>query len=473
MNKISSVGLVSVALDLSAAVSTDHFFESMVMTVCATVKADAIALLIFQNETLVPVAQRGLSADVMGRRFVPDLHPRLKAICEQKTATRFSATSPLPDPYDGMVAGHHHDMTVHSCMGIPLYKDETLLGLLTLDSLEPYEFDSLDAASIDVLAKLCARFLHTALFIEKLNEQHLHNQHVLQAINELGSEQHQHAEMIGQSEAIEKLKHAIRLAASSDLTILVQGESGVGKELVARALHFESNRRDKPLVYVNCVAIPVHLIESELFGHVKGAFTNAEKDRDGKFLLADGGTLFLDEIGELPLEIQGTLLRAIQNQEIQVVGQDKSRKVNVRVIAATNRELDDEVKHKRFRADLYHRLVVFPIYVPALKERQKDIPLLAGYFTEKVRRNLGLQQLILADDTLVKLTNYHWPGNVRELEHVILRAALYAREDIPTGITVIQPTHITGLTLDPEPISEKEPKTSLDALIVDNEAKYG
>lgn len=336
---------------------------------------------------------------------------------------------------------------IRSEYGIPLHFGNALLGVLTLDSLEPHEFDFLDAAFINTLGELSARFLHTALYIEKLDQQHLHTQHVLQAVSEQVSEQHQHGEMIGKSEAMEKLKRAIRLAASSELTILIQGESGVGKELVARALHFQSARHGQPLVYVNCAAIASHLTESELFGHVKGAFTSANRDRDGKFLLVDGGTLFLDEIGELPQEIQGTLLRAIQNQEIQVVGQDKSRKVNVRVIAATNRKLEDEVKYKRFRADLYHRLVVFPIYVPTLKERQSDIPLLAGYFAEKTRRSLGLQQLILSDDTLLQLTRYNWPGNVRELEHVVSRAALYAREETPTGITVIKPSHLTGINL--------------------------
>lgn len=445
MTKISQASLVNYALDLSAVVTSGHFYEGMVAAVCATIKADAVVLLRFQNEILIPVAQRGLSADVMGRRFDPDLHPRLKTICDSKKVTRFSADSQLPDPYDGMVAGHHHNMTVHSCMGIPLYKDETLLGVITLDSLEPNEFDALDAASVDTFTRLSARFLNAALAFEELNNQKAHTQHVLQAMNGSSSEHHQFEEIIGKSRAIEKLKYSIRMAASSELTTLVQGESGVGKELVARALHYQSNRRDKPLVYVNCAAIPVHLIESELFGHVKGAFTSAAKDRDGKFLLADGGTLFLDEIGELPLEIQGTLLRAIQNQEIQVVGQDKSRKVNVRIIAATNRNLEHEVKDKRFRADLYHRLVVFPINVPPLRERQSDIPLLAGYFTEKVRRNLGLQQLVLTEETILKLSNYHWPGNVRELEHVISRAALYAREEAPLGNTAIHPSHITGL----------------------------
>ena len=235
---------------------------------------------------------------------------------------------------------------------------------------------------------------------------------------------------------------------------MIEGETGVGKELVARALHEHSSRSDAPMVYVNCAAIPLHLIESELFGHVKGAFTGADRDRDGKFLLADGGTLLLDEIGELPLEVQGTLLRAIQNQEIQAVGKDQVRKVDVRIIAATNRHLATEVAENRFRADLFHRLSVFPIQVPALRDRQGDIPLLAGFFAERFRRKLGLQQLTLSPSAIQMLEAYRWPGNVRELEHVISRAALFSKADYPTGITVISPTHLTGLQIDNE-IKEK------------------
>ncbi|WOD08969.1 sigma 54-interacting transcriptional regulator [Marinomonas sp. GJ51-6] len=255
-------------------------------------------------------------------------------------------------------------------------------------------------------------------------------------------------EMIGQSDVMQALEQAIKLVAPSDFAILIEGETGVGKELVARMLHQTSLRSASPMVYVNCAAIPHHLIESELFGHVKGAFTGADRDRQGKFLLADGGTLFLDEIGELPLEVQGTLLRAIQNQEIQAVGKDQVRKIDVRIIAATNRHLETEVSEQRFRADLFHRLSVFPIQVPALRHRQGDIPLLAGFFAERFRRKLGLQQLTLSSSAIGLLETYHWLRNVRELEHVISRAALFAKADIPSGITVISKNHLKGLQID-------------------------
>jgi anaerobic nitric oxide reductase transcription regulator len=201
----------------------------------------------------------------------------------------------------------------------------------------------------------------------------------------------------------------------------------VGKELVARTLHHKSLRQYGPMVYVNCAALPENLIESELFGHVKGAFTGADKDRAGKFSLANGGTLFLDEIGELPLAAQSKILRAIQSNEIQPVGQDSVEQVDVRIVAATNRDLKEEAEDGRFRADLYHRLSVYPIRVPKLQERTGDVQVLSGYFVEQTKRKLGLGQLKITADAISHLEQYNWPGNVRELEHVISRAALKAR----------------------------------------------
>jgi anaerobic nitric oxide reductase transcription regulator len=226
---------------------------------------------------------------------------------------------------------------------------------------------------------------------------------------------------------MQKLKEELAIVANSEFNILIYGETGVGKELVARTLHHKSPRQHGPLVYVNCAALPENLIESELFGHVKGAFTGAEKNRAGKFILANGGTLFLDEIGELTLAAQSKILRAIQSNEIQPVGQDKVEQVNVRIIAATNRDLKVEAQNGRFRLDLYHRLSVYPIKVPNLEERLGDIQILSGYFVEKTKRKLGVAQLKITSEAINYLEQYHWPGNVRELEHVVSRSALKAR----------------------------------------------
>ena len=233
----------------------------------------------------------------------------------------------------------------------------------------------------------------------------------------------------------------LRVVASADLPVLLLGETGVGKELFARQLHLLSQRSDKALIYVNCAALPESLAESELFGHVKGAFSGATGDRAGRFEAAHGGTLFLDEVGELPLSIQAKLLRVLQNGEIQRLGSDKYRKVDVRLITATNRNLRQQVGNETFRADLYHRLSVYPLLIPPLRERDEDISILAGYFLELNRTRLGLRALRLSPESELAIQQYQWPGNVRELEHAISRAAikLLSHGVEKTDIATIEP----------------------------------
>ncbi|MHB8820692.1 MAG: nitric oxide reductase transcriptional regulator NorR, partial [Pseudomonadaceae bacterium] len=231
-------------------------------------------------------------------------------------------------------------------------------------------------------------------------------------------------EILGHSAVIRDLLRELQVVADSELPVLLLGETGVGKELFARWLHRHSRRRNKPLVHVNCAALPESLAESELFGHVKGAFSGATTDRPGRFDAANGGTLLLDEVGELPLTVQAKLLRALQNGEIQRLGADQPRRVDVRIIAATNRNLRDSVRDGHFRADLYHRLSVYPAPIPPLRERGNDVLILAGHFLELNRARLGLRSVRLSPAAERALLGYDWPGNVRELEHVISRAAL-------------------------------------------------
>ncbi|ETR75776.1 PAS sensor protein [Afipia sp. P52-10] len=232
--------------------------------------------------------------------------------------------------------------------------------------------------------------------------------------------------IIGHSAAIQKTLRQVQLVAPTDASVMIHGESGTGKELVARAIHEASERRDRPLIRVNCAAIPRELFESEFFGHVKGAFTGALRDRIGRFELADGGTLFLDEVGEIPLELQGKLLRVLQEGHFERVGEEKTRSVDVRVIAATNRDLKQEVQRGRFREDLYFRLNVFPIETLPLRERREDIPLLAQHFlsNETSERKGGLR---LSEADARRLSRYDWPGNVRELQNVIERAVILSQ----------------------------------------------
>ncbi len=231
-------------------------------------------------------------------------------------------------------------------------------------------------------------------------------------------------ELIGASPALEAVGRKIDLVAPTDSAVLILGESGTGKELVAREIHKRSRRADKPMIKVNCAAVPRELFESEFFGHGKGAFTGALRDRVGRFELADGGTLLLDEVGEIPIELQAKLLRVLQEGELERVGEERTRKVDVRVIAATHRDLRREAEAGRFRSDLYYRLSVFPIEVPPLRERSADVPLLAESFVASAARRLGRKPAKLTRAVVQRLQGYSWPGNVRELQHVIERAVL-------------------------------------------------
>jgi PAS domain S-box-containing protein len=235
-------------------------------------------------------------------------------------------------------------------------------------------------------------------------------------------------EIIGRSDALLRVLDDVKEVAGTDATVLILGETGTGKELVARAIHLASGRRDKPLIKVNCAAIPATLMESEFFGHEQGAFTGATKKRDGRFALAHGGTIFLDEIGELPLDLQAKLLRIIQEGEFEPVGSSQTRKVDVRVIAATNRDLEKLLRTGQFREDLFYRLNVYPIKLPPLRKRPDDIGMLATAFARNFARRMGRRLVPLSDDCVRRLQAYNWPGNVRELQNIIERAVITSRD---------------------------------------------
>jgi len=234
-------------------------------------------------------------------------------------------------------------------------------------------------------------------------------------------------EIVGRSLALKRTLAKVEAVASTTANVLVLGESGVGKEMIARAIHSHSKRCDKALIKVNCASIPKELFESEFFGHVRGAFTGAHKDRIGRLQLANGGTLFLDEVGEIPISLQGKLLRALQEQEFERVGDDETTRVDVRIVAATNRNLEEEVAAGRFREDLYYRLSVFPIELPPLRERVEDIGLLATRFLETICSDLGRDPLALSKQDTATLQRHQWPGNIRELRNVIERAVILTK----------------------------------------------
>lgn len=399
-------------------------WQSLLAAMLKRYPCDAATLMVAEGDELAPVAVHGLPTDVLGRRFALDQHPRLAVIAEHPQVCRFAPHDPLPDPFDGLLgeeaSDEEDDLLVHDCIGVALRDDEHLIGMLTLDALMPGQFDTIDQRELLAMARLLGTCLRLA---EQLSSTQARLNEALDTRPVLERSQ----ALTAQSRAMRRLSEEIALVAPSDLNVLISGETGVGKERIARQIHERSRRRGGPLVKVNCAALSESLIESELFGHVKGAFSGALRERRGHFAMADGGTLFLDEIGEMPAALQPKLLRVLQEGELQPLGSERVRQVDVRVVAATNRDLEREVEAGRFRADLYHRLSGYPLRVPPLRERGDDVLLLAGTFLEENRVRLGLRGLRLSREAELALHAYAWPGNVRELEHVLGRAALKAR----------------------------------------------
>ncbi len=319
---------------------------------------------------------------------------------------------------------------LNSCMFIPISLPNGKPAVLILGSRLAYAFDQNDFNVIRRLASQIVTAMENLLVydeVQKLNHQLQQEKEYLEEEVEI---RYNFGEIVGAGPAIKEVYNKVQRVASTNTTVLITGETGTGKELIARAIHQNSPRRDQTFVRLNCAALPKEIIESELFGHVKGAFTGALRDRVGKFGLAHKGTIFLDEVGELPLEIQAKLLRVLQEREIEPIGSDRVQKVDVRILAATNRLLEKEVQKGSFRSDLYYRLKIFPIHLPPLRERKEDIPLLAGHFLKQKNRNIGKNIKALSDALMNELITYDWPGNIRELEHVIERAVILGKGNI-------------------------------------------
>ena len=446
--------LRQIAVDLSSTMPGEIQFQRLVTAIGSVLPCDAVSLMHLQDGILIPMASQGLAPELMGRRFDPAVHPRLAQILAQTQPVRFPAGSELPDPFDGLLAiDAKRAQRVHACLGCSLHVDHELVGVLTLDALDSRAFDNLADSTVGAFAALAAATLRNVALIRAL-EQSSERQRAI-ARDLMQEAYRREGNLIGNSRAMRDLRREIATVAATDLAVLVTGETGTGKELVARTIHAQSARSEQALVQINCAALPETIAESELFGHRKGAFTGATSDRPGKFELAHGGTLFLDEIGELPLSLQAKLLRALQQGEIQRIGADGIIRVDVRIIAATNRDLAREVEAGRFRSDLYHRLLVYPITVPPLREHRDDLAILTGYFLDQARHKLGLERIAPHPETLAALAVYDWPGNVRELEHLLLRASLKAMQRDPRS-ALIRPEDL-GLdarALSPAPHTE-------------------
>lgn len=452
--------LTSIALALTEALDSSARYQRLLDVLRGVIPYDAAALLRVEGEELVTVASRGLLYEAAEHRWRRREHPRLDVVCNSRHPVVFPPDSRLPDPFDGLIASGTPGARIHACLGCPLYIENRLVGVLTAYAFAPNAFDLLDTGFIELASALAASQMQTVQLLESLEQR---AEQERRAARELTRDMHERhgSELIGQSAAIEHLRREIEIVARSDFTVLILGETGSGKEVVARAIHRLSARNHTPLFYMNCAALPENLAESELFGHERGAFTGAVRARAGKFEVAHGATLLLDEIGELPLAVQPKMLRAIQEGEIQRVGSDRTQRVDVRLLVATNRDLKREVREGRFREDLYHRLNVYPLRVPPLRERKQDIAPLATHFTGQIARRLGIRPPVLEPDSLAVLEGYEWPGNVRELENVLSRTILKASAaSVPRGELRLLPVLLQRELAASDSLSEGLPLSS-------------
>jgi formate hydrogenlyase transcriptional activator len=439
----ASSHVLRVLAEGTSAATGDEFFRSLARHAASALGARYA----FVAETLSPLESRSL-AYWEGTQFGEGFSYRFPGTpCQRVAAGHVCSTTTrlqqlFPDDLWLQQIG------VDSYVGVPMRNAAgTVLGHIAVLHTEPMQPTPDHLAVLEIFAaRGCAelervraeRALREALAeVQRLKDKLQVENTYLQ--EEIQSE-HNFEEIIGGSAAWQKLVREIESIAASEATVLITGETGTGKELVARALHSRSPRRGRPLVKVNCGAISAGLVESELFGHLKGAFTGALSKRVGRFELADGGTLFLDEVGELPLDTQVKLLRALQEQEFEPVGSSQTVRVDVRIIAATNRDLTQAIREGRFRSDLFYRLNVVPLHVPPLRERPADIGPLALYFLGRHAKKAGKPIQGIATATLERLIGYHWPGNVRELENLIERGVV-----LSSGPTLDLDAHLLHL----------------------------
>jgi formate hydrogenlyase transcriptional activator len=343
-------------------------------------------------------------------------------------------------PLTSQFSQRFRDAGFKSGGAVPLIAHGRKLGTLGFATLHQTSFSDDEVELLCQVANQCAIAVENVLSFREIEAlKNKLNSEKLYLESEIRTE-HNFEELIGTSSSFKRILKQVETVAPTDSAVLIRGETGTGKELLARAIHNLSARRERTLVKLNCAAIPTGLLESELFGHEKGAFTGAISQRIGRFELANKGSLFLDEVGDIPLELQPKLLRVLQEQEFERLGSTRTQKVDVRLIAATNSDLEQMVADKRYRSDLYYRLNVFPVTIPPLRERREDIPALARFFTQKYARRLKKRIETISSEAMVALTNYHWPGNVRELEHFMERAVVLTQgSELEVSISELKP----------------------------------
>ncbi len=380
--------------------------------------ATHVTILLTEEEAgqFVPVLAR---SRVPSEESVPFSRAVLRRVLADQAAVLLADAPEELGGTQSLMAAH-----IRSSMGVPLWSGDRIVGMLQVDNRTASGiFRERDLEILAVVASHAALAIQNARLYQKLETAASRASSEAEYFKER-ADRPSFSDIIGVSPAMKAVFDQLRKVINTRATIHIFGETGTGKELVARAIHYEGNRRDKLFVAANCAAMPDNLLESELFGHVRGAFTGADRDKKGLFEVADGGTLFLDEIGEMSLSLQARLLRVLQNGEIRPVGSPRTKKVDVRIISATNKDLEAEVKAGRFRQDLYYRLMVFPIRLPALRERREDIPILARHFLRKYCQEYDKDIPGFSQEAMDRLVAYDWPGNVRELEHEVHRLVI-------------------------------------------------
>jgi len=370
-----------------------------------------------------------VSQEIIGTEATVPLHEAPAGLAMLDKETKFFKGSDLAD-MDSPLARRLVQAGVQSLCCIPLNSSQGVLGVLNLGSTREQSVNPNDLSVLTQIANRLAVFFQNARAYQELNElKNKLKQEKLYLEDEIRSELN-FEEIIGDDPEILKVLSQAKTVAPTDATVLVLGETGTGKELIARAVHRMSERRDRSFIKVNCAAIPTGLLESELFGHEKGAFTGAVSQKIGRLELADKGTLFLDEVGDIPLELQPKLLRVLQDQEFERLGSTRTIRVNVRLVAATNHDLVKSIAEGQFRSDLFYRLHVFPIRMPPLRERRQDIPALVRYFVQKLARRMGKQIDTIPIETMNKMMDWNWPGNIRELENLVERSVILTKGSI-------------------------------------------
>jgi len=415
--------VINISRELVALEDTEEMLQRILYAVSRLKRTERGAIFVyddsaFSNNDLCLKASRNLSPQWI-------FHPSFKFLVDMVREVTNSGEAIIREICPSANSGEGGNEIIRSCICVPIMLKGKVIGAMYHDNrFLPNIFQKKDVDLFTHFAAMSAFILGHQKALENIQQlsQQLNYEEVSQKRDDL--KDFQFDGIIGESPLIKHVLSQMAEVSDTDTNVLIVGETGVGKELVARAVHNHSSRRDKPFIEVHCSALPESLIPSEMFGHEKGAFTGAIHQRIGRFEMADGGTLFLDEVGDLPLEIQVRLLKVLQSKEFERVGGSETINSDFRLVAATNRDLEQEVKAGRFREDLFYRLNVFPIYVPPLRNRKEDIPLLAHYFFDKYASSLKKRYDTVPEKDLNRMMQYDWPGNIRELENIIQRAII-------------------------------------------------